>query len=346
MKKQKFVALIRNYNNIEKEDLNTLIELEKLYPYSQAIHHLIAKSSVDLKSKYAKLRLNKAALYATDRTILKALIENKIDFGTVTSINEKRARESIEQKPASLEKQPPSTHHEAIVALRKDVIKNLKELQITKKYYLKLFEEKYPDTDLEEIKGKALKVKTNKKAPKGKAIKKPGKKIAKDKRAKSVSVNVGKGKILDKDSAKTTKVSKTKTRNKKSTKVKKASKTAQSKEKKNPKINSDHKNIVIHKPKSNNNPTKKQKEEINIINQFIKADPKIEVTSVDEKSPIEDLAKNSQQFNDELISENLAQIMKNQGKTKQAINIYKKLIWKFPQKKSYFAAQIDKIKKS
>lgn len=346
MKKQKFVTLIRNYNNIEKEDLNTLIELEKLYPYSQAIHHLIAKSSVDLKSKYAKLRLNKAALYATDRTILKALIENKIDFGTVTSINEKRARESIEQKPASLVKQPPSTHQEAIVALRKEVIKNLKELQITKKYYLKLFEEKYPDTDPEKIKGKALKVKTNKKAAKGKAIKKPGKKIAKDKRAKNVSLSVGKGKILDKDSAKTTKVSKTKTRNKKSTKAKKASKTARLKEKKNPKINSDLENIVIHKPKSNKNPTKKQKGQIIIINQFIKADPKIEVTSVDEKSPVEDLSKNSQQFNDELISENLAQIMKNQGKTKQAINIYKKLIWKFPQKKSYFATQIDKIKKS
>jgi len=70
------------------------------------------------------------------------------------------------------------------------------------------------------------------------------------------------------------------------------------------------------------------------------------VTSVDAKSTVEDLSKNSQQFNDELISENLAQIMKNQGKTKQAINIYKKLIWKFPQKKSYFAAQIDQIKKS
>jgi len=346
VKKQKFVALIRNYNNIEKEDLNALIELEKLYPYSQVIHHLIAKSSVDLKSKNAKSRLNKAALYATDRTILKALIENKIDFGAVSSINEKSTQEPIEQKPASLEKQQLSADDKAIVALRKEVIKNLKELQITKKYYLKLFEEKYPDTDLEEIKGKALKVKTNKKAPKGKAIKKPGKKIAKDKRAKSVSVNVGKGKILDKDSAKTTKVSKAKTRNKKSKKTKKASKTDQSKEKKNPKINSDLENIVIHKPKSNNNPTKKQKEQRNIINQFIKADPKIEVTSVDEKSPVEDLSKNSQQFNDKLISENLAQIMKNQGKTKQAINIYKKLIWKFPQKKSYFAAQIDQIKKS
>ena len=231
MKKQKFVNLIRNYNNIEKEDLNALIELEKLYPYSQVIHHLIAKSSIDLKSKNAKLRLNKAALYARDRTVLKALIENKIDLGTVTSINEKRAQESIEQKPASLEKQQPSADHKAIVALRKEVFKNLKELQITKKYYFKLFEEKYPDTDLKEIKGKTPIFKTNKKAAKGKPIKKPSKKVAMNKRAKNANTNVGKSKTLE-VSAKTTKVDKPKTRNKKSTK---ATKTAQSKEKKKPK---------------------------------------------------------------------------------------------------------------
>jgi len=340
VKKQKFVALIRNYNNIEKEDLNSLIELEKLYPYSQVIHHLIAKSSIDLKSKNAKLRLNKAALYATDRTILKALIDNKIDFGTVSNINEKRAQESIEHKPASVEKQQPSADQTAIVALRKEVIKNLKELQITKKYYLKLFEEKYPDTTLNEIKGK-----TNKRATKGKSLKKPNKKIAKDKRVKNASTNIAKGKGLKEGSATTSKVDKPKTGNKKSAKAKKDSKTAPSTEKKNPKIKSDLDNIVIRKPKSNNNPNKNQEEQINIIDQFIKADPKIKVKSAAKKSPIEDLSKSSQQFHDELISENLAQIMKNQGKTKQAINIYKKLIWKFPQKKSYFATQIDKIKK-
>ena len=345
MKKQKFVDLIRNYHNIEKEDLNSLIELEKLYPYSQVIHHLIAKSSIDLKSKNAKLRLNKAALYATDRTILKALIDNKIDFGTVSVINEKRAQESIEQKPTSVEKQQPSADQSAIVALRKEVIKNLKELQITKKYYLKLFEEKYPDTTLNEIKGKTAKGKTNKRATKGKSLKKPNKKIAKDKRVKNASINIAKGKGLKEGSATTSKVDKPKTGNKKFAKAKKDSKTAPSTEKKNPKIKSNLDNIVIRKPKSNNNPNKNQEEQINIIDQFIKADPKIKVKSAAKKSPIEDLSKSSQQFHDEVISENLAQIMKNQGKTKQAINIYKKLIWKFPQKKSYFATQIDKIKK-
>jgi len=280
----------------------------------------------------------------------------KIDFGTVTSKNEKMAQEAIEEKPISLEKQPPSADRQAIVALRKEVLKNLKELQITKKYYLKLFEEKYPDRDPEETKGKSRsKVstsktkpttkksdnqetpigKTSKKAAKGQLIKKPSKKKAEGKRAKKPSTKVAKSKVLNEG--------KTKIRKKATTKT---LKTGHSKEKKNPKIkNSELENIVTSKPKLISSPSKKQKEQINIIDQFIEADPKIEVTSDDEKIPAEDLSISSKQLNDELISENLAQIMEKQGKTQQAINIYKKLIWKFPQKKSYFAAQIDKIRK-
>jgi ABC-type Zn uptake system ZnuABC Zn-binding protein ZnuA len=37
--------------------------------------------------------------------------------------------------------------------------------------------------------------------------------------------------------------------------------------------------------------------------------------------------------------------MIKQGKHEKAIDIYKKLIWKFPQKKAYFATQIEELKK-
>ncbi len=322
MKKQKFVELIRN-NKIDKEDLNALIELEKIYPYSQAIHHLIAKSSIDLKSKDAKSRLNKAALYATDRAILKAFIENKIDFGD--GKNEMKTREAIE------EIQQPSTDRDAIVALRKEVLNNLKELQITKKHYLNLFEEKYPDVNLGDKKDKSeFKVSTKK--AKTTTNKTGKKKTSKLKTSKKASVKAA-------NSAKITKGAK-------GLKTGKTAKASKSKEKKNPKIKSSElENIVNAKSKSIHKPSVKQKEQINIIDQFIEANPKIEAISDDEKSPVKDLSKNSQQFNDDLISENLAQIMEKQGKTQQAINIYKKLIWKFPQKKSFFASQIDKLRK-
>ena len=50
------------------------------------------------------------------------------------------------------------------------------------------------------------------------------------------------------------------------------------------------------------------------------------------------------EFGDQLVSENLAKILAKQGKTEKAIDIYKKLVWKFPQKKAYFASQIESLK--
>jgi hypothetical protein len=44
-------------------------------------------------------------------------------------------------------------------------------------------------------------------------------------------------------------------------------------------------------------------------------------------------------------TETLAKLYVLQGKTDLAISIYQKLMVKFPEKNSYFASQIQKIKK-
>ena len=51
------------------------------------------------------------------------------------------------------------------------------------------------------------------------------------------------------------------------------------------------------------------------------------------------------EFADNVISETLVEILIRQGKKEKAIELLKKLIWKFPQKKTYFAAQIEDLKK-
>ncbi|MEK6781516.1 MAG: hypothetical protein AABY93_07405 [Bacteroidota bacterium] len=91
----------------------------------------------------------------------------------------------------------------------------------------------------------------------------------------------------------------------------------------------------------------KQKEQIEIINQFIKTQPTISNSKI--KAPIQtattDLTENNQAFGDNIISETLVDILLKQGKKDKALEVLKKLIWKFPQKKAYFAAQIEELKK-
>ena len=90
----------------------------------------------------------------------------------------------------------------------------------------------------------------------------------------------------------------------------------------------------------------KKEEQEKLIEKFIKSDPQMQkVRSSKELTEKKDLSAHSVKFRDDIISENLANIMIRQGKLEKAIDIYKKLIWKFPQKKAYFATQIEELKK-
>ena len=97
---------------------------------------------------------------------------------------------------------------------------------------------------------------------------------------------------------------------------------------------------IKEKPKAARSKTSKDV----IIDKFIAEEPSISpgVKSKDNQS---DLSKPSSVLKEDLVSENLAIIFANQGKTAKAIEIYKKLIWKFPQKKASFAARIEELKK-
>jgi tetratricopeptide (TPR) repeat protein len=87
----------------------------------------------------------------------------------------------------------------------------------------------------------------------------------------------------------------------------------------------------------------KQIEQIEIIDQFIKSSPTIPRGKVVPAS--EDLTENNSAFTDHIISETLVEILLKQGKKEKAIEVLRKLIWKFPQKKAIFAAQIEELKK-
>ncbi|MEQ8715911.1 MAG: hypothetical protein RIC80_23055 [Cyclobacteriaceae bacterium] len=95
---------------------------------------------------------------------------------------------------------------------------------------------------------------------------------------------------------------------------------------------------------SNTNPVDKKEAQKEIIERFIKTNPKILPSDEEPKGEISDLSTASAEMNDDLATENLAVILARQGKRDKAIEIYEKLILKIPKKKSYFAARIAELK--
>tara|TARA_B100001093_G_scaffold78117_1_gene69221 strand:+ start:1273 stop:1884 length:612 start_codon:yes stop_codon:yes gene_type:complete len=81
-----------------------------------------------------------------------------------------------------------------------------------------------------------------------------------------------------------------------------------------------------------------------LIDKFIADTPKIDLVKDDQKRV--DLTKKQQFINQSLMTETLAKIYVKQGKFKNAISAYEILALKYPEKSSFFADQIKKIKKA
>ena len=83
-------------------------------------------------------------------------------------------------------------------------------------------------------------------------------------------------------------------------------------------------------------------EKLDLIEEFIKNSPKIKINNDYE---VKSSFKNDQKIKDELITETLAKIYMKQEKYNKAIKAYEILSLKYPKKSSFFADQINDIKK-
>ncbi|HYG49798.1 MAG TPA: hypothetical protein VD905_02795 [Flavobacteriales bacterium] len=79
-----------------------------------------------------------------------------------------------------------------------------------------------------------------------------------------------------------------------------------------------------------------------LIEKFIKSEPKIVPKKAEFYSPVS-VAKQSVEFDEDLVSEPLAAIFEKQGYFDKAIKAYEKLSLKYPEKRTYFATRIEKI---
>lgn len=82
---------------------------------------------------------------------------------------------------------------------------------------------------------------------------------------------------------------------------------------------------------------------VRLIDKFLEAQPKMPPIKDESNSLSGDMNPNESD-QDELITETLANIYAHQGYYKKAIQIFEKLSLKNPEKSSYFADQIEKIK--
>ena len=88
----------------------------------------------------------------------------------------------------------------------------------------------------------------------------------------------------------------------------------------------------------------RRQQQSELIDKFIIADPRIERAKEENHYSIADLSAPHLEEKGGLVTETLARIYINQEYYSKAIAIYEKLCLKYPEKSSYFATQIEKIK--
>lgn len=320
MNKKRLIELIQHPEKINQKDVQELEDLVREYPYFQNAYFLIAKGNGQLKSLGTSASIQRAAVFAPDRTQLKKYLtdlpQQKAKETKEETIDAGQAISSEDQEPvfAFTIQESELISFDVVVEEESDSEKLMEELRANLK---KLHNTKEELATAEKD--------FKKQQDKNKEPKAPVKKKAVSKTAPAVAP-----KVKPETSSKKKQVEK-----KPSPKAKpKASKPEPPKVEEKAKV--EKKSPVKGLPKE---------EQIKIIEQFIESSPQIPKVAhgTITEAHHDDLSSQIKYDMEDFITENLAIIMEKQGKTDKAIEIYNKLIWKFPQKKAYFATQIEKI---
>ncbi len=325
--KKDFNRLLQTPQACTSVEAQVLLSLKDDYPFSQMLHALSARVSKDQGFSNQKDELQLAAVYASDRNVLKEIVTG--DFKPVTR-QTKTPIEKTEVKIATTKTRntiDPSTYLDSGVA--EEVVSDLEKLNQSRHNFEALFN----------ASGKMIA------QPEVRVYSTPTPEVVEDKPAKKPPVRkkatgkTKKQKIIE--LAKKLEVETpglTDSAEGKSPPKKKRKKIVEPADKLIDEIKTSKKKI---QPENN-----RQKEQIELINQFIKAQPSISPQKGKTIPPSTvDFSQPSTDFGDHIISETLVKILLSQGKKDKAVEVLRKLIWKFPQKKSYFAAQIEELTK-
>ncbi|MCG8305843.1 MAG: hypothetical protein MI975_00530 [Cytophagales bacterium] len=308
--------LINNPSEAVQDDIAILDREIERFPYAQYLRVLCAKIKFHINAEDKSVYLTKAAVYSSDRSSLKKVIQ---ESGYLESIEEVVPYQDLAS--VDFEETTDILAHEGeneSATIFDEVLKNLEKLKSLRRQFQFLELNDSPEKPLEDPPVKERK--RDKKPDSGKKNSKTDKKPDSEEQKKIDSKKKKLNDILEKD------------------------------EMLDSQVNVFFlKEIEEKKGSLAEGNSKKQREQKDIIEKFIEEQPSIgSIQKEIERSQGEinrDLSEKSTKFGDDLVSENLAIILLKQGKKDRAVDIYKRLIWKLPQKKAYFAARIEEIKK-
>jgi tetratricopeptide (TPR) repeat protein len=301
VEKEKIVDLIRNPQNLGREDIYTLEKWVIQYPYFQLGHILIAKIANDNKIPNKEVKLNYAAIYSPNRGVLKRII-----LSSLSDIPQFTANSNLPKQSGSNAINNPQFSEPVSEELK---IKNDHYNQKLREEYL-LKREKHEAKSKTEVREDEI----------------PAPKVNQD-LVNEVLANLEKAKKLKKEFLDREKIDEAYTS------------STPSNDQQSSDIETSEEETI---EDDDNVSASKQRDLIDTFIENEKDLGKIKPRQSNENH--EDLSERSTSLSDDMVSENLASILQKQGKKEKAIDIYKKLIWKFPQKRTYFATLIEELK--
>ncbi|KYG71701.1 hypothetical protein MB14_10310 [Roseivirga ehrenbergii] len=273
--RERFNQLLGNLHQVTNEDIKSLNDLRKKYPFFQTPYVIVAKALKDRNHPKTDAFIKKAAIYSPNRAHLKKIILGEISFeAPQENTIKKKQGKTIETPETSKEIVTPKAETETETVTKEAISKTDKDGPQEEPIVPQTLGKQNPEInqlekDLLEIKERKLRL----------------------------------AKMFE---------------GQEETKTIKAETTPQS-----------------------------NKSQVELIEKFIQNEPRFEnKKGINEENEYtqEDLAAKHMKSKDEFVTETLAKLLLKQKKYTRAIDIYKKLSLKFPEKRTYFASQIQKIK--
>ncbi len=320
MDKKLLIEVLRKNTATSEQEAMNVISLKKQYPFSQALQVIAAKVSKDHHLDSQQLLLQQAAVYATDRSVLKEIMTSELVNETHAALPAVPLVSETKKQPIPVQNiAPPAKEQSEKIVTYSQIEKTIDSVDVA-------------DVIMEDLM-KLSRLKHNFEL------------LFTDQKSMSVVVN---HETIDQNNAET--IDGVKSRREKIIELSKARNNSEATPLVVRRNRKDGQSDLIEEIKTSKEEiepgTERLKEQIELIDQFIKIQPSIPPAKERiQTAPTDFNSIKSGEFGENIVSETLVEILIKQGKKDRAIEVLKKLIWKYPQKKAYFASQIEDLKK-